>query len=291
MIDNSVLNFLMEISVLSFVFPVVILLAWRMRTKKKLAPALAGVAVFLIFVKLLESIPYAFFVHYDNPLSRIVMTNEISYALYQGITAALFEEMGRYVAFKYFLPKYEQRQTAITYGIGHGGIECMLLLGWGNLQNYMMSVMINKNATAAKEVPDSIVDALSSLTPMSCVIDGISGTMFLILQIGLSIIVFQAYRNGALRVRLMLYAMGIHMLAYLPNGLYEQGLIPQPVSLILLILVVLFTLFMASGIYRKMGKSEREKAAQLKKTGQTQSQKNWSFATKKLNNIEDEKEE
>lgn len=289
MIDNSVLDFLMEISVLSFIFPVVILLAWRMRTKKKLAPAFMGVAVFLLFVKLLESIPYAFCVQYDNPVSRIVMANEVTYALYQGITAAVFEEMGRYIAFRYFLTKYEGRQTAITYGIGHGGMECMLLLGVGNLQNYMMAVMIQKNATAAKEVPDSVINTLSSFTAVSCVLDGISGILFLIIQIGLSIIVFQAYRNEKLRKRLMLYAMGIHFAAYLPNGLYEQGMIPQVVSLLLLLFITLFTLFMASGIYRKMG--EKEKEAQLNKNKAVGEQKNWAFATKKLNHIQNEKDE
>lgn len=290
MVSTSVMNYLMEIAVLSFVFPIVFLLAWRLRTRKNLLPALAGALVFLLFAKLLEAIPFALFVGMDNPISKIVRSSEILYALYQGIAAAIFEEIGRYLSFRYFLPKYgDTRQTAITYGIGHGGVECIILLGWTNFQYYIGAAMLNDQKMISAELPLEMVDELSGLSVFDCILDSISGLMFYALQIALSILVFQAYRNHALRNRLIGYAMILHTLSYLPAGLYHAKLIPHLASIILLLLILGITVVMASNIYKKMGENEKKLAEERKKTAPAPRDKNWIFATKKLSNIDEEK--
>ena len=49
--------------------------------------------------------------------------------LYGGLMAGVFEETGRYVSFKWFLKKETRIQDGLSYGIGHGGIEAMLIVG------------------------------------------------------------------------------------------------------------------------------------------------------------------
>lgn len=286
MISTSVLNFLMEISVLSFVFPVVILLAWRMRTRKSLVPAFAGILVFFVFAKIFESIPYALFVGMENPISNVIRSNDILYAIYQGIVAAVFEETGRYLVFKYFLPKYNDRQTAITYGIGHGGIECMVVLGWTNLQYYVTATILNEGK-GLTEVPQITQTYLKNLTSFDCIIDGISAVLAYGLQIGLSILVFQAFRNEKLRSRLLMIAMGLHAISYLPNGLYQAQVIPHIVCLLLQILVLGITIVLAADIYKKMGISEKN--IKEAKNASASGENDWSFAKKKLSNIGDNK--
>lgn len=291
MISESVLDFLMEISVLSFVFPVVILLTWRLRTTRNLMPALWGVLVFVFFAKLLETIPYALFVGYDNPISEFVRSNEMVYALYQGVAAAIFEETGRFLVFRYFITgeKFNNRQTAITYGIGHGGAECMIVLGFTNLQYYMTGIMLN-NKNTRSEMSAGMVEQMneqfSDFTALSCILDGIAQIAFFALQIGLSIIVYQAVRNVTLRKRLLAYAMGLHLISYLPAGCYHAGWLPQTVSLVFTFIVALVTLFLASGIYRRMGQAEKEKKIAEKKNGTSRQAQNWAFAKKKLTNID-----
>lgn len=292
MISTPVMDFLMEIGVLSFVFPVVILLAWRLRTKKNLLPALAGALVFVLFAKLLESIPFAFFVGWSNPVSKLIRSNEMLYAVYQGIAAAIFEEAGRYLAFRFFLPKYgENRQTAITYGIGHGGVECMIVVGWTSLVNYMGGAILNSGGEGAASFPKAAAKSLSSLTVLDCVLDAVSGILFFALQIALSVLVFQAYRNKALTKRLLLIAMGLHFASYLPSGLYYSKWIPHLVSILLLLAVVIIAALFASDIYKKMGISEKKREEERRKTAPTIEEKNWAFATKKLSNLEEEKKE
>lgn len=291
MIADSVMNFLMEISVLSFVFPVVVLLTWRLRTVKNLMPALWGALIFVFFAKLLETIPYALFVGFNHPISRLVKSNDILYAVYIGLAAAVFEEIGRFLAFRYFITgeKFDNRQTAITYGIGHGGMECMIVLGLAYLQYYMMGLLLNQDATrqemsagAAKEV----LDRLSGFTATSLILEGIGQVVFFALQICLSIIVYQAVRNAVLRKRLMAYAMGLHLLSYVPGGFYNAGLLPQPVSLALTTLITMLALFLAAGIYRKMGEAEKAQKAAAKKNETSSQAKNWALAKKKLTNID-----
>lgn len=290
MVSTSVMDFLMEIGVLSFVFPVVILLTWRLRTKKSLIPALSGALFFLLFAKLLESIPFAIFVGWSNPVSEVIRSHEILYAVYQGVVAAIFEETGRYLAFRYFLPSYaENRQTAITYGIGHGGVECMIVVGWTSLVNYMGGAIINSGGTGAAQFPAETAKTLCSLTVLDCVLDAVSGVLFFALQLALSVMVFQAYRNRTICKRLLLIAMGLHFASYIPSGLYYSKWIPHSVSIILLFLVVLIAVLFAADIYKKMGIREKEREQERRKTAPTAEEKSWAFATKKLSNLEEEK--
>lgn len=295
MVSESVMNYLMEISIICFVFPVVILMIWRLRSRRNLMPALWGALIFVFFVKLLENIPNALFVGYENPISQVVRANPILYAVYQGILAAAFEETGRFLTFRYFITaeKFDNRQTAITYGIGHGGLECMLILGWTNLQYYMTAVLLNSDE-ARKEMSPGMAEKLgeqfSDMTTVSLVLDGISQLIFFVLQIALSIIVYQAVRNRGVRRYLILCAMGFHFLAYLPRGFYSAGMLPQWLSLGLTGVVLAGTLFLAGGIYRKMGEAEKLREEAAKKKRMQSRSKNWEFAKKKLTNIDSKDE-
>lgn len=295
MVSESVMNYLMEISIICFVFPVVILMIWRLRSRRNLMPALWGALIFVFFVKLLENIPNALFVGYENPISQVVRANPILYAVYQGILAAAFEETGRFLAFRYFITaeKFDNRQTAITYGIGHGGLECMLILGWTNLQYYMTAVLLNSDEARKEMLPgmaEKLGEQFSDMTTVSLVLDGISQLIFFVLQIALSIIVYQAVRNRGVRRYLILYAMGFHFLAYLPRGFYSAGMLPQWLSLGLTGVVLAGTLFLAGGIYRKMGEAEKLREEAAKKKRMQSRSKNWEFAKKKLTNIDSKDE-
>lgn len=288
MVSSSVLNFLMEISVLSFVFPVVILLAWKMRTHRSLIPAFIGIPIYIGFAKLFASVPNVIFIGMENPISDAILSNKIIYAIYVGIIAAVFEEIGRFIAFKYFLTKYNDRQDAITYGIGHGGIECMIMLGWTYLEYYVTGTLLN-NEKGLSDVPKTMQTYLENLTSVDCVLDGISEIFLLALQIALSILIFQAVRNDVLRRRLIGLSMIFHAVFYIPNGLYEANLIPHIVSLLLELLVLGIAVVLAADIYKKMGENAKKKVKEQKKKDASTDKNIWNVAGKKLTNIDDKK--
>ena len=291
MVSTAVMNYLLEVGVLGFVFPLAVLMAWRLRTRKNLMPALVGAVTFFAFAKLFESVPFMLFVGIDHPVSKVIRSNAVLYALYQGIFTALLEEIGRYLAFSSFLTKHkESRQTAVTYGIGHGGLECMFVIGWGNLQYYMGAVLLNSRG---KEEISSYLDKeqLKGITLQNipeCVMNTVSGLLLFALQIAISVLVFQAVRNAVIRRRLIVYAMLFHAMFYLPQGLYQAEAVPQFVMVLLQILVFMVVFILAFNIYRKMGENEKKKAKQQKTETVSQEGKGWALANKKLSNIEEE---
>ena len=168
----------------------------------------------------------------------------------------------------------------------------MLAIGWGNLQYYIVATVINQQNSASKEVPKKILTTLKDLTSFECIINGLIGLAAFALQIALSILVFQAFRNVKLRRRLLCFAMGLHGLYYIPAGLYAAGIIPKVVQFMLVLIIVGAALALAAHIYHEMGENEEESKEITKKKGTSApEEKNWSFASKKLTNIEEEKKD
>ena len=262
MIDADLLNLMIQTGMLAFTIPVVLIVAWKMRTKKSVIPFWAGVGVFLLFAQGLENIPHLLFVITDNPLSRIVNGNAVIYALYGGLMAGLFEELGRYVAFRFLVKKYPEKETAVTYGIGHGGVECMLIMGVGFIQYYMYGQLIN-NGTMDKmlesmagdpkslEALQTLVDTITNMEKSACWIAGWERISALVLHIGLSILVFQAVKVAKKKYMLWV-AVGLHMLFDIPAALYQKGVLGLIPTEIILSIMAAFVLLYSIGVYRSM---------------------------------------
>lgn len=103
--------------------------------------------------------------------------------------AGIFEETARYICFKFILKKERRIQDAISYGIGHGGIEAILLVGITYLINTIVSIMINLGTPLEDGLELASVQ-LSSVEPYMFAIAGVERLSTIIIQIGLSIIVF-----------------------------------------------------------------------------------------------------
>lgn len=109
-------------AVIGIILPIVVLIVWKMKQGKiRLKPAVAGAVVFIIFAQMLETVP-KLFLFGDTKISEYVWSHPWAYVTAGCLLAGIFEEIGRYVAFRFFLKDYHDRKDAITYGIGHGGI-------------------------------------------------------------------------------------------------------------------------------------------------------------------------
>ena len=115
------------------------------RQKKTLIkPLLIGAMTFLVFQIILRI-----------PLIQIILpkfqwylgmpsTHPLLFALFLGVTAALFEEGGRFVIMKLLLKNNREVVDGIAFGLGHGGIEAILLIGISVLlQSIVNYEMIN----------------------------------------------------------------------------------------------------------------------------------------------------
>ena len=288
MISESVLNFLMEIGVLSFVIPVGVLLAWRIRTKKNFKPAVAGVLGYIGFGLLLRRVFDTFFLYTRNPVSQVLNANNVLYYLYWGLVAAIFEEIGRYLVYKYFMREEKDRFVAISYGIGAGAVEMICVTGLTDLSYYIFANVYNENPKGIKE--QALIDTLKSLNTTDLVISGLMQLFFFGLQICLSVLVLEAYRNVAERKRYMVIAMVTHMISFLPAGCHGQKYISHIMAAVLLFIILAFAFFLARGVYLGMRKNDLNLAKEEKKQAKLNGkQDNFSFAKQKFTNIDTDK--
>ena len=211
-------------AVISILVPVGIALVWTIRKKEPFTTVLVGAAAFLLFALILEkpiqnvlAFPSAMGLP-EHAVSRFLAANPVLLALVTGLFPGVFEETGRLVAFKTVLKKRRNRETSISYGIGHGGFEVMLILGLTFIQYLVYAVMINTGtfgavteqvAAQAPEQLASLEALVQSVAAFSFADLGIAcfERVFAVLfHIGASILVFYACRD---KKQLWLYQLAI----------------------------------------------------------------------------------
>lgn len=281
MVSNSVLTALMEVAALSFIIPIALVVLWKIRNKTSIVPSLAGILVFIIFGIILKSVPNVLVTVAGGPVLHIIQENTLVYAIYAGLMAGIFEEAGRYIAFKTFLKKYEDRENAISYGLGHGGIECIIVLGFTMVQNFMYAQLIN--AGQVEEMYASITDteslntlkefteSISNITTTDCIWAGVERISAIILQVALSVLVFQAVKAAEKRYFLVI-AIALHTIIDIFAVLYQQGITSVAVTEVIIMVYAVAVALFARRIYINMPGRKPKKIV---------SSKSWEYARKK----------
>lgn len=198
------------------------LLAWWAvkEFKSGLKSILTGAGVFVVFALILESIVHQIVL--KGPHGPAIIGNTYYYALYGGLMAGLFEETGRFLSMKFILKKESPAaSTAISYGVGHGGIELLLIFGATMVSNIAISAIINAGnldgllATvpeANRAQVQTQLEGLQTLTTTTLLYGLWERVSAIILQVGLSIIVWTAVRKGGKWLWLFPAAILLHAL-------------------------------------------------------------------------------
>lgn len=125
--------------VFSFVLFAGLILFYKKKTGIYVKPIIIGSIGFIVITQILEKI-----------LHVVVLTNFPNYAehpwlfgLYGGMAAGLFEELGRFLLFTWLLKKYHDYKGGISFGIGWGGIEAVVLMLTMLVPNIIFAFMIN----------------------------------------------------------------------------------------------------------------------------------------------------
>jgi len=197
----------MSVPVLSIVFmavsaalaigvPVCLFIVFRKKYNAKAIPMLIGAAGFVIFALVLEGSIHRIVI------GKFISTNTpVLYTIYGIFMAGIFEETARFIAFNILKRKYQGFETALSYGIGHGGIESVLLVGLTLLVATAASVIINTGNIEiitgrfhgeALSAINNQIEALLSMVPYMFLISGIERMMALAIQLSLSVMVFYA---------------------------------------------------------------------------------------------------
>ncbi len=200
--------------IVSVGLPVVLAIWVCRKLKAQPQPLLVGACTFVIFAMILEQILHAVVL---AAAGTVMSSNIFLYALYGGLAAALFEETGRFLAMRYLTRKRLNRADAVAYGVGHGGIEAVMIVGMTCVNNLVTAVMINNGSiTEAMSQLDSAV-AEQTYQQLSVMwqspaylfyMAGMERISAVILQIGLSMIMYLAVKEG--RRNCLILAFAIH---------------------------------------------------------------------------------
>lgn len=219
---------LVLMAVLGIAVPAAAALVWRFRFHKgTLKATFIGAGMFLLFAMVLERLLHVLVI-------PLVMNNVVLYVIYGAVAAGLFEETARFLSFRFFLKKNRSAENAVSYGLGHGGCEMILLLG---LQAVIALAMI---ATVSPDVVSELssesdfyaysrvisqLTAYSQVTYGNLAISVLERIAAMTLQVSLSVLVMEAVM---VKGRIWLYpaAIVIHALIDVPAALYQCGVIP-----------------------------------------------------------------
>ncbi len=186
----------------SFLMPLGLFIYFR-RKKADILPFFTGIAVMILFAFVLEQQAHALIL--GSSAGQVIQNNLLLYALYGGIMAGLFEETGRYIAFRTVLKGRQGKDiNALMYGAGHGGFEAAFLLGTAMINNIAYSLMLNSGRAASllETMPaesaaqvQQVLSTLVSAPSWQFLIGGIERVFALILHLCLSVLVWFAVKN------------------------------------------------------------------------------------------------
>lgn len=203
--------------VISIGLPVVLFIWAKRKLHAQMGALGIGAAAFVLFALILEQILHSIML---NAAGTLLTENIWLYALYGGLAAAVFEETGRFVAMKYWMKKSLSKENAVMYGVGHGGVEAVLIVGLTCINNLVSALMINSgqieqllSATedgAGKELAMQAYTTLCTTPGYQFYLAGVERISAIVLQICLSYLVYRAVKYG--EKKFLLAALGIHFL-------------------------------------------------------------------------------
>lgn len=264
-IGSTSLAAIITLTVLGVSIPLVLSVVWVLRTKESFLTIIIGALTFFVSAMVLESIPKAVLLNPSTGIGQAILSSAWATTLVAAFLAGLFEETGRLVAFKWLLAKKTDRKTCLTYGIGHGGGEMLILLVTIGLQFFSFAMMINSGTFGAvleqvKAVsPDAVATyegiaaSLAEYSFGSVALSVVERFSAILIHISCSVIMFSAVREKG---KFWLYpvAVLVHGSIDIIAGMYQTGLISNVYVIEIIIFLWALILFGLSYvlIYRKM---------------------------------------
>ena len=213
----------------SLVLPVLVLIFLARKYKKQGIPTawLLGAAGFFV-TQILIRLPILTILQGQSWFQSFSRNNLFLYAFGLAFTAGLFELAGRFAVAKLMSRNLTFRRS-LAAGLGHGGIEAMILIGIAYINNLIYIAMINSGSfdtvvsqTAAMGVDTSqlelIRQQLLTTSPSLFLLGGFERCLAMIAHAGMSMLVCYGVAHRKVLPSVLL-CLGIHTLIDLTAGI------------------------------------------------------------------------
>ncbi|WP_433747214.1 YhfC family intramembrane metalloprotease [Falsibacillus pallidus] len=196
----------------------------KKKTGLEVKPLILGAVGFIVFSQVLEKVLHVVVItmfpdYADHP---------VWFGLYGGFAAGIFEEMGRFILFVWLLKKYRDYKSGISFGIGWGGIEAVILTLMIVLPNIIFAFMLNAgvlDSTIGKEMPaetlKTLKDGLLSNGVSFYLLACVERLAAVFMQLAFSLLVLLGVKKK--RFSYVIYAIIIHAAVDFPLVFVQTG--------------------------------------------------------------------
>ncbi|WNQ12178.1 YhfC family intramembrane metalloprotease [Paenibacillus aurantius] len=271
MVPTSAFAGMIVQGVLAVLIPLIAILYYYRKEKFSFVPFAVGAAVFLVFSQVLEKLLHLY-VMTGNPVTMEWLKAPLVLAVYGALAAALFEEGGRWIGMKLLMPRRREWKDGLSFGLGHGGIEALLISGLASVQYLLYATLLNNGtfdevlgsklpAEAATQLKTALTDSGFGLY----LVGGLERIPALFLQIAMSLMVLYAVRSG--RLAMLLWAIVLHAGVDFFPGLYQAKVLPLWLVEILVWLTLPLSLYLIRRSRVWFGEAERRPDASFTGVG------------------------
>ncbi|MGN1107376.1 MAG: YhfC family intramembrane metalloprotease [Huintestinicola sp.] len=241
---------------LCIIIPIGAMIFYKKKNKEvRISSFFIGGAVFFLFALVLEQIMHYF-------MLPIVSGSTVTYVIYGVLAAGIFEETGRFAAFKTVMKNRNDPKDAVMYGLGHGGLEAIiiagiLLLSYGATAimtnqtglEAMVSVSLGGNAETADAVRSQL-ETMASVGTGTIWVNVFERIIAMTFHTTMSVIVFESAR---VKGKGFLYPVCIlwHAVLDVAPALYQRQVIPLPAVYFPMILITAAVVYFAVKSYRR----------------------------------------
>ena len=259
-ISGSVIAALIASGLLCVLIPLAALIIYKKKNREiKAMNAFWGGLAFFVFAMVLEQLLHMV-------MLPVVQNNIWLYAVYGAFAAGIFEETARFIVFKTIMKKDTDPRNSIMYGIGHGGIESVLVAGTGLISLAAVGILVNtvgldetlKLTGATDEATIAVataqITALQSQSIGMCFVSVFERCLAMVLHVAVSVWVFRAAKEKG-KVWLYPAAILMHAAGDFPVALFQRGMLSIWTVYIIVAVLVAITVFIAYKNFKAMKKS------------------------------------
>ena len=248
----------------SLALPILALVIWKKKEGTELRPAWIGAAAYFVFGMVLEQLINAAVLGTgSSAVSAFLLGHPWLYAVYGGLSAGILEETARFLVYRTMLKDSVGRENAVTFGVGFGGLECIMVLS-----TLMMSISFNnmgaeafaaQYANSEYQIVLETIAEINAISPLAGVMNCVERTAVFALQIELSVLMFGVVRSQ----KFWLYPVSIllHAVVGFLAALYQTNVLTSVYLLeVLLVVYAVAVFFLARKVY---GELPMEKSREL----------------------------
>ena len=223
-------------------------------------PFFLGWAGFFVFAMILEG--FVNNIIASSSLGTVIQNSLFLYALYGGVMAALFEEGGRYVMFKYVMKKEQEKDiNAPMFGAGYGCFEAVMIVGVTYLVYMVMASVINSGQGAtlyeglegvALSQMQAITQSIAETPAWMYLLSFLERIAAILMHIGLSVIVWFGVKKNDMK--LVLSAGIMHAFADTLTVILAQTGLNSILLEVIIMILACAVVWYARGVWQKHAK-------------------------------------